>query len=104
MSAEPAGSEPGAEVVPLHPDGAGQLPAVPEAPGGAQQAPPPVSPARVIYADVTRAGERRPVVPVALQRANLRGTVGQFTACNCTGPAITGCGWCSTCWPPWCGR
>ncbi|MGO9079922.1 MAG: hypothetical protein ACLQDY_12890 [Streptosporangiaceae bacterium] len=80
MSAEPAGREPGAEVVPLHPDGAGQLPAVPEAPGEAQQAPPPVIPARVIYADITRAGERRPVIPVPLQRANLRGTVEQFTA------------------------
>ena len=59
-----------AEVVPLHPDGAVEtLPA--ERGDDSAQRP-------VIYADVTGPGERRPVIPVQLQAANLRGTVAAF--------------------------
>jgi S-DNA-T family DNA segregation ATPase FtsK/SpoIIIE len=76
MTDEQPQHEPGGQVAVQEP-----LPAVPD---GSQVAPSAPDrgqkPERVIYADITRQpGERRPVIPVALQRANLRGTLAQFT-------------------------
>jgi S-DNA-T family DNA segregation ATPase FtsK/SpoIIIE len=58
--------EPGAEVVQLHPPEPGQHvePAQPDR--------------KVIYADITTAGERRPVIPVPLQPDNIRDTAVQW--------------------------
>ena len=55
--------EPGGEVVPLRPvpDAELELPAERDR--------------TVIYADITSAGDRRPVIPVHLQLANIRATV-----------------------------
>src|SRR5580700_4424372 len=62
--------EPGAEVVQLHP--------APE-PGQEVESAQPAEPDRkVIYADITTAGERRPVIPVPLQRENIRDTLVQW--------------------------
>ncbi len=64
---------PGAEIVPLHPE---PLAAEPGDPAAA------VTPARPVYADITAAGERRPVIPVPLRPENLRGTVKAFAGLN----------------------
>ncbi|HUY47993.1 MAG TPA: hypothetical protein VMV92_20075 [Streptosporangiaceae bacterium] len=86
MSTEPTGGDHNAEVVPLHPDGPqppdpALLPAVPGETAPAEATPQAVAEqAKVIYADLTRAGERRPVIPVPLQRGNFRGTVESFAA------------------------
>ena len=69
VSEQRDGDEPGAEVIPLH--------AVPD-PG--QEVEPAGQPGaeperHIIYADITAVGERRPVIPVELQLANLRNTV-----------------------------
>ena len=87
LSGTPTGQPDAGELVALPPGGPpepvadpGLLPAVPDAPGAPVRAASPV-PAHVIYADVTRAGERLPVIPPSrCSRANLRGTVAQFTA------------------------
>jgi hypothetical protein len=63
MTAE---QEPGGEVVPLH--------AVPAQPG--DDIAPATSPP--VYADITAAGQRRPIVPAPLRRENLRGTITVF--------------------------
>ena len=58
----------------------GMLPAVP-ADATTESGPASQPPAPVIYADITsRAGERRAIIPVPLQRANIRGTVESFAA------------------------
>jgi DNA segregation ATPase FtsK/SpoIIIE, S-DNA-T family len=73
--------DPGAEIVPAQDapvDDTALLPAVRAEPGELGRAP-----ARVIYADITsREAERRPVVPVHLQRENLRATVTTWSALN----------------------
>lgn len=62
MSEQPRDDEPGGEVVPFRP-------ADPE------PAEPPAPPAKVVYAEVVTAGERKPVIPVPLQPENIRGTL-----------------------------
>jgi len=84
MTAEGTEGEHDAEVVQLHPvsdSGAdpGLLPAVQADPGAELDRV--VAP--VIYADITsREGERRPVIPVHLQRENIRATVAFWAALN----------------------
>ena len=64
--------EPGAEVVPIRP---GAVPAVPDDGEGS----PPAEAHPAVYAEITGVpGERRDIIPVALQRENLRGTVATF--------------------------
>lgn len=68
MSEQPRDDEPGAEVVPFRPADSGPADTTqPEQPSAA--------PAKVVYAEVVTAGERKPVIPVPLQRENIRGTV-----------------------------
>lgn len=74
MSQPDQPDHPGAEVVPLRAaevDGTQTVPAVVDS-ATVDQAP--VKPVAV-YADVTQPAERRAIVPLPLQRANLRGTV-----------------------------
>ena len=84
MSTDPTEGEPGAEIVPLHPAGAPDpdlLPAVPAEAGAEVGTGPASGTAPAIYADITsRAGERRAIIPLPLQRGNLRGTLETFTA------------------------
>jgi DNA segregation ATPase FtsK/SpoIIIE, S-DNA-T family len=87
MSTEPTGddqnaegSDRNAEVVPLRPDaGPEKLPAVPAEPADVPaETGQPARPA--IYADITgQPGERRDIIPAALHRENIRGTVTTFT-------------------------
>ena len=83
MTAESTEGEHDADVVPLHPDGVpqadpGLLPAVRAESRQLDQVP-----AQVIYSDITsREGERRPVIPVHLQRENIRATVAIWAALN----------------------
>ncbi|MGH3408788.1 MAG: cell division protein FtsK [Streptosporangiaceae bacterium] len=77
MTADDINDAPGAEVVPLHaaPDPAAAEVAPAEAPREDVQS---AGERPVIYADITTAGERRPVIPERYRRENLRGTVGQW--------------------------
>jgi DNA segregation ATPase FtsK/SpoIIIE, S-DNA-T family len=71
-----------AEVVPLRPDaGPDNLPAVPAEPADVPaETGPPAETRPAIYADITgQPGERRDIIPAALHRENLRGTVATFT-------------------------
>lgn len=68
--------EPGAEIVPLHP--ADPEPAETTPP----EQPPAAAPAKIVYAEVVGAGERKPVIPVPLQLENLRGTIEAWAGLN----------------------
>lgn len=82
---------PGTEVAVPDPDGtveppAEQQPATVEAPAAEVDS-------KVIYASITDAGERKPIIPVPLQRENIRATVRQFAGLNAHRAGYHGLRW-----------